>query len=129
VTKATDNVITLLPFIFSREFDLWIYYWMYIKWQWHTANVYEWQLVSWPFCQLRVQWDIALSSIHISLYQQVVINRVHRMRFSTLPWHVTHHCMTLYDMHLVDGHSWTASIEHCRTHHFPLMTYVSVPLR
>jgi hypothetical protein len=94
VTKATDNFITLLPFISSREFDLWIYYWMYIKWQWHTANVCEWQLVSWPFCQLRVQSDIALSSIHISLYQQVVINRVHRMRFCTLPWHVTHHCTT-----------------------------------
>ena len=45
------------------------------------------------------------------------------MLFSTLPWHVTHHCTTLYDMHLVDGNSWNASIEHCRNHNVPLMTY------
>jgi len=57
------------------------------------------------------------------IYQQVVINSIHRMRFSNLPWHVTHHCTTLYDMHLVDGNSCTASIEHCRTHNVPLMTY------
>jgi hypothetical protein len=29
----------------------------------------------------------------------------------------------LYDRHLVDGNSCTASIEHCRTHNGPLMTY------
>jgi hypothetical protein len=59
------------------------------------------------------------------IYQQVVINRVHRMRLSTLQWHVAHHCTTLYDMHLVDGNSWTANIEHsypyCSSHDIRLL--------
>jgi hypothetical protein len=66
---SPDTVITILPF-YLVDWNLWIYHWMHIKWQWYIVNVCEWQLVSPLLCQVRVQWDRMLSSI-INLYTKM----------------------------------------------------------